>query len=49
MAAHLLAASSLSVKEVAVKSGFWDDSHFHRHFHREYNQSPTEYRRAQHR
>lgn len=49
MAAHLLAASSLSVKEVAVKSGFWDDSHFHRHFHREYNQSPTEYRHAQHR
>ena len=43
-AAHLLASSDLTVKEVAVRTGFWDDSHLHRFFLREYGQTPSHYR-----
>ena len=43
-AAHLLASSDLTVKEVAVRTGFWDDSHLHRFFLREHGQTPSRYR-----
>ncbi|MCJ7750271.1 MAG: AraC family transcriptional regulator [Armatimonadetes bacterium] len=43
-AARLLASSDLTVKEVAATTGFWDDSHLHRFFLREYGQTPSDYR-----
>lgn len=43
-AAHLLTSSDLTVKEVAARTGFWDDSHLHRFFLREHGQTPSEYR-----
>lgn len=48
-AVHLLASSDLTVKEVAAQAGFWDDSHLHRAFVKEYGQTPTEYREARQR
>ncbi len=47
-AEHLLASSDLSVREVAARTGFHDDSHLHRFFLREYGQTPGDYR-ASHR
>ncbi len=48
-AARLLTSSDLTVKEVAARTGFWDDSHLHRAFLREYGQTPTDYREARQR
>jgi len=43
-AAHLLRTSALTVREVAARTGFVDDSHLHRFFLREHGQTPNEYR-----
>jgi AraC-like DNA-binding protein len=43
-AARLLTSSDLTVKEVAARTGFWDDSHLHRFFLKEHGQTPSEYR-----
>lgn len=44
-ACRLLENSELSVTEVALECGFFDNSHFTRFFKRKYNVSPREYRR----
>jgi transcriptional regulator GlxA family with amidase domain len=44
-AAMLLASTFLTVKEIKVRVGFSDESHFVRYFKRTYGMTPTEYRR----
>ncbi|MEM1013116.1 MAG: helix-turn-helix domain-containing protein [Planctomycetota bacterium] len=44
-AAHLLATSGLSVKEVSVACGFHDPPHFSRRFRQRFGQPPTGYGR----
>lgn len=44
-AAMLLASTFLTVKEIMVRVGFSDDSHFVRYFKRSYGMTPTQYRR----
>lgn len=46
MAARLLAASGLSVLEIATRTGFDNLSYFNRLFKRKYRQTPGEYRKA---
>lgn len=46
LAAHLLATSYLSVKEVAAATGYRDVNHFIRMFRRRYFASPGAFRRA---
>ena len=46
MAARLLAASGLSVLEIATRTGFDNLSYFNRLFKRKYGQTPREYRKA---
>jgi AraC family transcriptional regulator len=36
-----------SIAEIAAESGFCDQAHFSRHFHRAYGKTPQEYRRQQ--
>lgn len=45
-AKQLLATTTLSVKEIADRTGFQDTSHFTKFFRKETSQSPTEYRAA---
>lgn len=47
VARELLAASELSVTQVALQSGFQDTSNFSRYFRRIMNCSPSDYRREQ--
>jgi AraC family transcriptional regulator of arabinose operon len=44
LAKALLSTTSLSVKEIAARTGFEDTSHFTKFFRKESGQSPTEYR-----
>ena len=44
-AATLLASTFLTVKEIMVRVGFSDESHFVRYFKRSYGMTPTQYRR----
>ncbi len=44
-AAMLLASTFLTVKEIRVRVGFNDESHFVRYFKRSYGMTPTQYRR----
>ena len=46
MAARLLAASGLSVLEIATRTGFDNLSYFNRLFKRKYGQTPREYRKT---
>jgi len=46
-AAHLLTRGELTIKAIAAKTGFWDDSHFHRCFLMEYGETPAQYRERQ--
>jgi AraC-like DNA-binding protein len=50
VAAHLLRATQLPLKEIAIRTGFWDDSHLHRHFTAHYGTKPRAFRtrRARH-
>jgi len=45
-AQRLLAKTPLSIKEVAATSGFADQSHFARHFHRSVGIAPSAFRRT---
>ena len=44
-AATLLATTFLTVKEIMVRVGFTDESHFVRYFKKSYGMTPTQYRR----
>jgi AraC-like DNA-binding protein len=44
-AATLLTSTFLTVKEIMVRVGFSDESHFVRYFKRSYGMTPTQYRR----
>jgi len=44
VAAHLLKATQLPVKDIAVRTGFWDDSHLHHHFTAQYGTKPRAFR-----
>lgn len=44
-AAHLLATTSLIIKEIWTRVGFETASNFRRHFQKHFHASPTEYRR----
>lgn len=44
VAARLLRATQLPVKEIAVRTGFWDDSHLHHHFTAQYGTKPRAFR-----
>ncbi len=44
-AAMLLASTFLTVKEIRVRVGFNDESHFVRYFKRSYGMTPTQYRK----
>ena len=44
VAARLLTATQLPVKEIAVRTGFWDDSHLHHHFTAQYGTKPRDFR-----
>ena len=44
-AATLLESTFLTVKEIMVRVGFSDESHFVRYFKRSYGMTPTQYRR----
>jgi len=46
-AKHLLRATALSIKEVAITVGYGDSTQFGRHFKKECCQSPLAFRRAQ--
>ena len=45
-ARQLLATSLLSVKQVMAKAGYYNKSHFARHFRRSFHFSPSEYRKS---
>lgn len=51
VAAHLLRATHLPVKDIAVRTGFWDGSHLHHRFTAQYGAKPRAFRtrRARHR
>jgi two-component system, response regulator YesN len=42
----LLAQSSLSIKEIALRTGFEDSQYFCRYFHKKIGVVPTAYRRS---
>lgn len=44
-AKDLLATSALSVYQIAERCGYYDPSHFHRRFRREFGMGPREFRR----
>ncbi len=48
-AAELLTATSQSITEIALGTGFYDHSSFTRHFRQQLNQTPHVYRRTYHR
>ncbi len=45
-ARQLLATSLLSIKQVMAKAGYYNKSHFARHFRRSFHFSPSEYRKS---
>jgi transcriptional regulator GlxA family with amidase domain len=45
-ATKLLATTLLSIKQIALKAGFTDQSHFVRDFKRRYGVTPTKYRES---
>lgn len=45
-AAQLLQEDNLSITEIALECGFFDNSHMTRFFHQKYNMSPREYRKT---
>ena len=45
-ARQVLATSMLSIKQVMAMAGYYDKSHFTRHFRKAFRLSPSEYRRS---
>jgi len=44
-ASNMLLSSSLSLSEIASRTGFYDASHFNKTFESYYHMSPIEYRK----